>query len=202
MRDCFLSGWALKKNLCVYIYNVCVHICVCIYRYVCATLVCEARVKVKSQASSSTFFEAGLFVVFLQYMVDWLAKRFWGLSVSLSLISLEHWDWRHELHSFTGYWGFEAGIHTCVAHVLPTEPSIVPAQKRVSFKTEGKRQILWPRIIETIIGNQRQENDWGIMPWSWRGCKNGTHSMLETKIWWHCPQALVIPCVGIRGKTV
>lgn len=143
-------------------YNVCVHICVCICRYVCATLVCEARVKVKSQASSSTFFEAELFVVFLQHMVDWLAKRFWGLSVSLSLISLEHWDWRRELHLSQGAEDLnQVFIHTCVAHVLLTEPSIVPAQKRVSFKTEGRRQILWRPIIETK-GNQWQENDWGI----------------------------------------
>lgn len=177
-------------------YNVCVHICVCICRYVC-----KARVNVKSQASSSTFFEAGLFVVFLQHMVDRPAKRLWGLSVSLSLISLEHWDWRDELHSFTGRWGFEPGIHTCAAHVLPTEPSIVTAQKRVSFKTEGKRQILWPPIIETK-GNQWQENDWGICLGA------GEVARTEPIPCWRPKSGDIFPrpwwflVLGIRGKTV
>lgn len=79
-------------------HNVCVCICVCICRYLCVTHVYEPRANVKSKASSSTFFEAGPFAVLLLHMVDWLAKRFWGLSVSPSLMFLEHWDWRHELH--------------------------------------------------------------------------------------------------------
>lgn len=134
----------LKKNLCVYMHNVCAYLCV--YLQVCVPRMCVKPGWTSSLRPHLLHFLKQDLCCFSAACGRLAGQEVLGIvCVSVShiprVLGLE--TWAPLCLPSQGPGDLNPGIHTCVAHVLLMEPSVVPAQKRVSFKTEGKRQILW-----------------------------------------------------------